>query len=362
MKILMAGGGTGGPVAPMIAVAQELLKKDPSTQFVFVGTKNGPERLLLDKVTHDYDYLPAVKYRRYFSLLNFFDIFIFPCSLLKSYFILRRHMPDAIFTVGGFIAVPLCWIAWLMKKPIIVHQQDVAPGLANRLVAPLATLITVALEDSLKLFYTHFGIFKKEKIINTEWVGNPVRSEFYSKEAPNKSFFNLLGQLPVLLVFGGASGSEQINSVLLKALPNIIKNYEVVHVAGKGKKSQFIHPNYHCFEFLAKEMPDIMKLADVVVCRAGLSTISELSFLGKVSVIVPMPDSHQEQNAKVLQEKNAAFILYNNEFTPKKLSAALKDLKYDHELRTSLSSNIKAMMPNNAAEKIAELILKHAKK
>jgi UDP-N-acetylglucosamine--N-acetylmuramyl-(pentapeptide) pyrophosphoryl-undecaprenol N-acetylglucosamine transferase len=363
MRILLAGGGSGGPVAPLLAVAEEIKKMDPNAEILFVGTKKGPERGMVEVSGYAFKSIPAAKFRRYFSLKNFTDLFVLIFSLFKARRVILDFKPDVIFSVGGFVAVPLCWMGHLGKVRIVIHQQDARPSLANKLVEPFAEIITTTFEETTKKFYTHPGLLRGERQKKIEWVGNPVRHEFFDATMPHKDFFKLHDKLPILLITGGGTGARQINEVAQKALPELVKAHQVVHITGKGKGINFSHPDYHQYEFLNTEFPTIMKLADIIVCRAGLSTIAELSVLGKISIVVPMPDSHQEDNADVLKRSGAAAVMYQDEFTPENLTRVINSLKFNVKRQESLKRNIMALMPKDAAAKLAKIVInpKYAK-
>ena len=359
MRLIFAGGGSGGPVTPMLAVAEQIKKIQPNAEITFVGTKAGPERELVLAEGFAFESIPAAKLRRYFSLKNIVDVFVFAAGLFKAYQLVRRLKPDVIFSVGGFVAVPLCWVGKLMKIKIVIHQQDARPGLANKLVSPMADVVTTALEETAKRFFTHAGFLKGESPKKIEWVGNPVRKDFFDDSIPHKNFFKLHDNLPVLLVTGGGTGAKQINNVVEAALPNLVKAHQIVHITGRGKNSiKFSHPDYHAYEFLGPEMPTILKMADMVICRAGLSTISELAILGKISILVPMPNSHQEENGILLKKRGAAVVLIKDEFTPENLILVVNSLKFNVKRRESLKKNISLLMPKDAAEKLAQIIIK----
>lgn len=359
MRIILAGGGTGGPVAPLLAVAEELRAKEPSGELLFVGTKKGPERTMVEAAGIEFLSIPAAKFRRYFSIRNLLDIFVFIAGLFRSSAIIRRFKPDVIFSVGGFVAVPLSWIGKLYGCKILIHQQDASPGLANRLISPFADGITVAFRDTAKMFSSGSGLFSSPSKERVEWTGNPVRKDFFDAELKNPEFFNLTGDLPVLLVFGGGTGAEQLNDLLAELLPGLVLANQVIHITGRGKnKIVFRHPNYHPYEFLTSEMPTAMKLADIVMCRAGLSTISELSVLEKVAVVIPMPDSHQEENARILREAHAAVIVEKHEFDPETIGRIINSLRFNIARQKMLMANISKLMPKDAAARIAEKIIK----
>jgi UDP-N-acetylglucosamine--N-acetylmuramyl-(pentapeptide) pyrophosphoryl-undecaprenol N-acetylglucosamine transferase len=356
MKIILAGGGTGGPAIPLLAVAEELKKLQPDTEFLFVGTRLGPEQKLVDEAGIKFIAISAGKLRRYFSIHNLFDFFRILSGYRQAKKIILEFKPDLIFSVGSFVSVPVAYAARKLKVKILIHQQDARVGLANKMVAPFADYITTAFEQTAKEFYTGSG-FERQQTIRTEWVGNPVRSEFLDPKVRNKEFFHLSADLPVLLIFGGATGAAHINEVALRALPELVKAHQVIHITGHGKKIEFEDPSYHQYEFLTNEMSDAMKLADIVVCRAGLSTIAELSALGKVSIIVPMPDTHQDDNAEILKNANAAVVLDKYEFTPSLLVRVIVSLKFNVKRCELLSTNIQKIMPHDSAMQIAKIIL-----
>ncbi len=159
--ILLAGGGTGGSVSPLLAVATELKQLEPAVKFLFVGTRNGPERLMSEKANIAFVSIPAGKYRRYFSLKNFLTPILILAGLVKSLLILKKYKPACVFGCGSFVQVPVIWAAWMYNIPIIIHQQDIIPSLANSLCQIVAKKITVAFEISIKDFSSDLGIFYK---------------------------------------------------------------------------------------------------------------------------------------------------------------------------------------------------------
>jgi UDP-N-acetylglucosamine--N-acetylmuramyl-(pentapeptide) pyrophosphoryl-undecaprenol N-acetylglucosamine transferase len=357
-KILLAGGGSGGPVAPLMAVADEIRKIDPHAQFLFVGTKGGQENKIAQDRGMAFESIPAAKFRRYFSFSNVTDVFVFFYSMYQAHKLLRRYQPDLVFGAGSFVAVPISWMARLQRIPVVMHQQDAGIGLANKLIAPVADLITTAFEHTAKLFYSGSGVSDEELKPRAVWVGNPVRPEFFSPASPNaKQKFGLDDSLPVLLITGGATGAVQINEVVGDCMEELVKTHQVIHVTGVGKAThQFSHPAYHPYEFLSKDMPDAMKLADIVISRAGLSTVAELSVLGKIAIIVPMPDTHQEENGELVKEKAAAVVLGKEEFNAEQLPRIVTSLKFNVGRQKLLTENMRRLMPHDAAFRIAKLI------
>ncbi len=359
-RIIFAGGGTGGPVFPLFAVLEELKKLDPQIESLFVITKKGPEKKIVEERGLKYEAISAAKFRRYFSLLNITDAFVFIGSLFSASKIIKSFKPDIIFSAGGFVAVPVAWMGRMAGVKIIIHQQDALIGLANKLIAPFATFITTSFEVTAKEFYAGSGLGKESLKPAAEWVGNPVRPEFFQPASPDaKQKFGLNDSLPILLIIGGATGAAQLNEVVLEAMPELVKTHQVIHATGEGKQnSNFTHANYHPYEFIS-DIADAMKLADIVIARAGLSTIAELSVLGKIAIIVPMPGTHQEANVAVLRNKIAAVTLDQFEFNAEDLPRIVTSLKFNVGRQKLLTENMKKLMPHDAAQRIAKLIHEH---
>lgn len=359
MKILLAGGGTGGSVNPILAVAEEIKKLKPKTEFLFVGTKNGPEKKLVEPTEISFITIPAAKFRRYFSLWNIFDPFVLIFAVIKSFFIIKKFKPNIIFGVGSFVQVPLIWVGKLFNIKIVIHQQDARIGLANKLSSPFAHKITTAFEQTSKNFYSSSGFFTKRWKSAAEWVGNPFRSEIHQKHDFYK-FFHLHENLPILYIVGGATGSQQINNLVSQSFSWLVNNFQVIHQTGKGKNLiKQINSNYHAFELLAfPEYSYIMQKANIVVCRAGLSTLTELSVLEKTSVIIPMPNSHQEDNADLVKNAAAGIVLYREDVTVQNFIAVLNGLRFDYQTQQMLAKNIKTLFPKDASVKLAEIIIK----
>ncbi|OGE81174.1 MAG: hypothetical protein A3H72_01935 [Candidatus Doudnabacteria bacterium RIFCSPLOWO2_02_FULL_48_8] len=360
MKILLAGGGSGGPVTPVLAVAQEIKKFKPRSEFLFIGTKGGMEQKLVSDFGIPFRAMPAAKFRRYFSLKNLFVPLVFIASLISAWRLVNSFQPDAVFSAGGFVAVPICWIAKLHKAKIIIHQQDVRISLTNKLIAPIADIITTAFEYSAKNFYVGSGLFAKNPKNRAEWVGNPFRSEFAKNAAPDRKVLNLHDKLPLLLILGGATGAVQINDVIRACLPELLKSHQVVHQTGTGKSIDFIHPDYHQYELITPfdKYATALRLADIVIARGGLSTITELSALGKIALIVPMFGTHQEENATILRHTVSAVVLDEREFNPVDLPNIVNSLKFNPQRQKLLSENISRLMPKDAAARLAKLIIK----
>lgn len=359
MRILLAGGGTGGPVMPLIAVQQQLKKQHHSAHFLMVGTNSGPEREIAKEYGIDFAAVPAGKWRRYFSIRNAAAPFLVIAGFFRALGIINKFNPDVAFAAGGYVSVPVILAAKLRKVKIVIHQQDVQSGLTNKILAPFADRITVSFEHSLKDFPSGSGFGSSRAAAHkVEWTGNPVIETLLESKktiAQARKELSLHSDLPVILVVGGATGAVGLNKIVLEALPELVKFSQIVHITGAGKEVDFSHENYKQFSFV-NNMHDFYSAADIVVCRAGLSTISELSALGKVAIVVPMPNSHQDYNALALHIKNAAVCVPENVLTAEVLAKLLRKLLLSGEDQKILSENIKNFMPKHASEKIATII------
>lgn len=359
MKILLAGGGSGGPVTPVLAVAMEIKKLNPHTKFLFVGTRKGPEKKMVETSGIEFRAIRGAKLRRYFSLSNLFIPITLTVGFLQALKIVREFKPDVVFSAGGFVAVPLSWAARIVGARIVIHQQDARIGLANKMIAPFADVITIAFNQTAKSFYSGSGLVDSEWRTPV-WVGNPVREDLFHSKVDAKKHFNLHDELPILLVLGGATGSAQINQMIEKILPDLVTAHQVIHQTGVGKNNiSYKHRNYHPYELIPfEEYAAILQMAHLVISRAGLSTIAELSALEKPAIVIPMPHTHQEDNAKVLSQSHSAVVLSGLDATAENLAKVIRSLKFNQKRIEVLTNSIGKLIPKNAAAAIAKLIIK----
>lgn len=354
MKIILSGGGTLGSVMPLIAVAKYLKTMEPEVEFLWLGTKNGPEKKIVEESGIRFSPIFSGKFRRYMSWQNILDLFLIKLAVWQSFFIIIKEKPNLVVSAGGFVAAPVVWASWLWGAPVIIHQQDFRAGLANKLCAPFAKKITVAFEKSLE-------DYPKKK---TVWIGNPARKLSCLAEKARK-FFDVNKNKPVILILGGGTGAAGINKLILESLEKILKFAQVIHLtgsartvlAGKNKDGPCI--GYHAYEFLTKEMACAYAVADVVISRAGMGVLTELASLGKPAILIPLA-GHQEENAKYFVDKSAAIVLKERGLASEKLAEEIEKLIKDKKIQNKLSENIKKVFPvppEKSAEKIADIIL-----
>lgn len=351
--IMFSGGGTGGSVTPLLAIAAELLKDQVNFNLVFVGTKTGPERGLVNSFpTKKIKFLtiPSGKWRRYFSIYNFLDIFKIFSAFFKSLIILRQEQPDLVISAGSFVSVPLVLAAAFKKIPILIHQQDIRPGLANKLMAPFARVITVTFERSLADYGPRAVL-----------TGNPLRDTDVAKVngLETRKKYNLKIDIPLVLIIGGGTGATAVNDLITEISEELISFCQIIHLTGTGKriKTEIKNNNYQTFEFLDhEEILNLMGAADLVVSRCGLGVLTELAALDKAAILIPMPHSHQEDNAKVFADRAAAVVLSQDKLEAGKLLLKIQEVLSDPKLRGSLSRNIGKIMKPEAAQNIVALI------
>ncbi len=362
LKIILVGGGTMGPVSPLLVVAEQVSAEKPETEFLFVGTHNGPERKAVTNHGLAFKAIFSGKLRRYFSLRTFFTPFTLAFGFLQSLYIIATFKPGVVVGAGGFVQVPLLYAAWILRVPIIIHQQDVDRTLSNALCAPIATKITVTFEHSTRDFSQGVGLFS-ERNNKVLWTGNPVRFEI--SDLPPKSealkFFKLVENLPVILITGGSSGAQGLNLLIEQALPQLTLFAQIIHTTGKPKASDLsVKQQYHPYQYIER-MDMAYAAADVVISRAGLSAISELSVLRKPAVIIPMPNTHQESNAAMLWSKKAAVVLDQDGTEPSDLVKEIRRLLLDGNLQKTITDNMADIMPRGAEKRIARIIYEIAK-
>lgn len=344
-KIMLSGGGTGGSVIPLIFIFRELQNE---FDFLFVGTYSGLEKEIIKKEGIKYFPILSGKWRRYFSLKNIVDLFKIFLAFWQSLCLLIKEKPSLLISAGGFVAVPLSLAAWFLKIPIIIHQQDVLPGLANKLMAPLAKIITLTFEKSLK----NYG--KSAKLIGNIGFEDKLDS-IDKKQVFDK--YNFDNNLPLVLVLGGGTGSLFINNLLGASLDCLLDKVNIFHVSGKSDRdinSNFSHKRYIKFNFIDhNDLMLVMKVSDLVVSRCGLSTLSEISFLKKASLLIPMPNSHQEENAKEFEDREGAIVLKENFLSPSIFCEKIINTLENSKLLNDLQNKSSLIIKNGNQEMIA---------
>lgn len=323
-SIILTGGGSAGHVTPNLALLPRLQAE--GFEVHYIGTEEGIEKTLVEgKEGVTYHAIAAGKLRRYFSLKNFTDPFRVVKGMFQARRIIKEVKPSVVFSKGGFVSVPVV-IAAKGIAPVVTHESDYTPGLANKISARFAKKICVTFEDTLK--------YTGEKGIHT---GTPIRPELYDGEAKRGlEFTGFSGEKPILLMMGGSLGAQAVNEALRAALPKLTRSFDVIHLCGKGKKDDSItDPSYVQYEYISKELPDLFAAADIILSRAGANAVFEFLALAKPALLIPLPLSasrgDQILNAGYFARKGYAMTLDQSELTPDTLFDAIHDL-YDRRL------------------------------
>lgn len=323
-KLILTGGGTAGHATPNLALLP-ILQQD-GFEVKYIGTKNGIERQIIERAQVPYYPISSGKLRRYFSLKNFTD----PFRIARGYFqarkILRRERPAAVFSKGGFVTVPVVFAASHLHIPVVLHESDYTPGLANRLCIPRAQKVCVAFEATAK----HIA---GGKCVVT---GSPVRSELFSGDrARGLNFLGFDGNKPLLLIMGGSLGAQAINEAVDASIDTLLAQFDIAHIRGAQKCNPALdgRAGYRQFEYLSEELPDLFAAADFMLSRAGANAVFEILALCIPALLIPLPkeSSRGDQilNADFFVRSGFSHVLDQAKLTPESLVKALAALQQD---------------------------------
>jgi UDP-N-acetylglucosamine--N-acetylmuramyl-(pentapeptide) pyrophosphoryl-undecaprenol N-acetylglucosamine transferase len=350
--IVLTGGGTAGHVMPNLALAPRLRERGWSPHYV--GSPEGPERGLAAGAGIPFHDVSAGKLRRYFSWKNFLDPIRVAWGVAQAYALLGRLRPGLVFSKGGFVAVPVVCAAFLRRIPVVLHESDLTPGLANRLCLPFCGSVCAGFPEALE----HLP---RRKAVLT---GTPVREELLRGD--RESGLRRLGfdsGKPVVLTMGGSQGAMALNGALRRALPRLLERYQVVHLCGPGRLDTGLGslPGYRQFEFLREELADVLAAADLAVSRAGANSLFELLALRKPSLLIPLPLSasrgDQILNARSFERRGFARVLPQENLDENSLALALEALERESG---ALRRNMEASDLAHGTERVMEVIEKAA--
>ncbi len=314
-RIVLTGGGTAGHVTPNLALIQPLIKD--GWEVHYIGSENGIERTLVEPLEGvKYHAIKAGKLRRYADVKNLTDPFNVIKGVFQSSSIIHDIKPSVVFAKGGFVSVPVVYGASMRHVPVLIHESDMTPGLANRISAPFAKKLLCTFPEAAKLA-------GKKGVA----VGTPLRPELFTgKREMGRKLFGLKDGRPVLMVIGGSSGAQSINRALRITLPKLLDCFQVLHICGTGNLDASLEgtDGYCQKEYLNDELPHAYAVADVMISRAGSNTLSEILALNKPALLVPYPLSasrgDQVLNAQSFKERGLAEVLMQEDMTPDVLS------------------------------------------
>ncbi|WP_330230281.1 UDP-N-acetylglucosamine--N-acetylmuramyl-(pentapeptide) pyrophosphoryl-undecaprenol N-acetylglucosamine transferase [Nocardia sp. NBC_00508] len=376
VQLLVAAGGTGGHVYPAVTTVrtlrEELAARGYRLEVLWVGQAGGLESTVAAGEGIRFAAVATGKIRRaanplkMFTRANAVDMLRVPLGIAQAWRTVGRFQPDVVLATGGYVTVPVGLAAWLRRRPLVVHEQTVRLGLANRVLARLATRVALSSESSLPLL-------PRRAVAKSAFTGNPVRPELFDGDADKAiAALGVHGfdrSLPTIYVTGGAQGAVQINRVVRELLPWLLQRANVIHQCGKTSVTELrehaatldaaLGKRYVVTEFIGPELADVFALADVVISRSGAGTIAELTALGKASVLIPLASSagnEQAHNAATLAEHGAAVALLRDVAAPR-LREAIEPLLTDPSRRATIAEHAREHGRPNAARELAQILI-----
>ena len=346
--IVLTGGGTAGHVTPNIALLPAL--KSAGYHIHYIGTAEGIERRLIEAENISYHTIPAGKLRRYIDWQNITDIARIKLGFLKALFLLARIKPNVVFSKGGFVTPPVVWAAWILRIPVIIHESDITPGLANKLALPFAKRICYAFAETAKHLpnnkATHTGI--------------PVRTELHNGDPQKgRTLCGFNTHKPVLLIIGGSQGSQAINTAIRTALTTLLETFQICHLYGRGNLDTSLNQTtgYAQFEYVSDDLPHLFAATDFVISRAGATTLFELLTLHKPALLIPLSArvsrGDQILNAQSFQNSGYSLVLSEDDLTPETLLQSLTDLKVQE---TNLKNKMAEWSDRDTISEIVQII------
>ena len=352
-QIILTGGGTAGHVTPNLALLPELRARGYAIKYI--GSRTGIEKELITQAGVPYHEISSGKLRRYFSLKNFSDPFRVLAGFFQAKKALKTIKPDVIFSKGGFVAVPVVLAAKQLGIPTIIHESDMTPGLANKLCIPSARKVCCNFPETV-------NYLPSEKAVLS---GSPIRRELMTGDRlAGLNFTGLTSDKPVLLIIGGSMGSVKVNSAIRSILPELLKQFQVVHLCGKGHLDETLRQTgYLQYEYIGAELKDLFALADVVVSRAGANSICELLALRKPNLLIPLSAAasrgDQILNARSFSKQGFSAVLEEEDITDERLLDSIFDL---YKNRTQYISAMEQSKQGDAIKTICDLLDEACKK
>jgi UDP-N-acetylglucosamine--N-acetylmuramyl-(pentapeptide) pyrophosphoryl-undecaprenol N-acetylglucosamine transferase len=353
-RILFTGGGSAGHVTVNAALIPRFIRMGWDVHYM--GSLHGIEADLVKRM-NDVEYvgISTGKLRRYLDWQNVKDPFRVVKGCYQAFRIIRKMKPDVVFSKGGFVSVPVVLGAWLNKVPIIIHESDLTPGLANRIAMPFATKICTTFPDTIEHVphhkATHIGAIVREELRNGHAAKGLTMCGFTKTK-------------PIILVMGGSLGSQRINSVLRRNLNRLIREYQIVHICGKGQIDASIHMReYKQFEYITTDLPDIMAMSDLVVSRAGSNSIFEFLALHKPMLLIPLSQAasrgDQILNARSFEKQGLCEVLLEEEMNDETVVDSIQRL---YAKRHTIMDQMDKYRNEDMVSTVVELIKRVSKK
>lgn len=353
MRVLIAGGGTGGHLFPGIALAEEVVTRHPKNDVVFVGTTRGLEARVVPQNGFVFEAITSRGLKGMGVVKLLAGLLTLPLSFFESWRLLRKYRPDVVVGVGGYSSGPVVLSAWLMRIPTAIQEQNALPGLTNKVLGKFARAVFVSFEEAAAWFAE----------TKSHVLGNPIRKKLLENFLRSKTTHDRF----TVLVFGGSLGAKGLNSRVLDALPHLedLKGeLRVIHQTGKNDL-EAVKQGYAARDFPADvrefidDMAEAYLGADLVICRAGATTLAELTCCKKASILVPFPfatDDHQTVNAKALVDAGAALMFQEKDLTGELLAKTIRELKADPARITKMERAAGIIGRPEAAREIADVL------
>ncbi len=368
MRVLITGGGTGGHINPALAIAQKVKEVNNDNEILYVGTKEGMESDLVPKQGFDFKTVDARFLQRKLSIENMITLAISAKGVIQSMGIIRDFKPDIVVGTGGYVCGPVVLAAAIKGIPTMIHEQNVFPGITNRLLSKFVNKIAISFEEAGKYFK------QKDKLV---LVGNPVRKEIVeANRDESRKKYKLKNDEIFIYSFGGSGGQKSLNDAIIDVIKNI-KNREkikLLHVTGKRLKDDFnealklnnleIPSNVTVVDYMY-DAPAALSASDLVIGSAGAITIAEITKIGIPSILIPKTytaENHQEYNARALERKGAAIVILESELEDKKLISTIDKIISDSNELPAMSLNSKKLGELDAEEEMYKLISELASK
>ncbi|WP_246940180.1 undecaprenyldiphospho-muramoylpentapeptide beta-N-acetylglucosaminyltransferase [Bacillus pinisoli] len=357
MKVMISGGGTGGHIYPALALINEIKKKEPKASFLYVGTETGLEKSIVEKAGIPFTSINITGFKRKLSLDNVKTIMRFVTGVHKSKQLIKDFKPDVVIGTGGYVCGPVVYAAAKLNVPTIIHEQNSVPGLTNKFLSRYVSKIAICFSEA-------GSYFPSNKVVFT---GNPRATEVVQNQKIDKSTLGLDPTKKTVLIVGGSRGARPINDACIRALPDFKKqNYEVLYITGeihydkvREEISKAGNPSNVMVKPFVHNMPDILKNIDLIVARAGATTLAEITALGVPSILIPSPyvtNNHQEKNARSLVQNGAAKLIIESELTNETLVNEINEIILNPIQWKKMRDNTLSLGIPDAAEKLYQLI------
>ncbi len=350
--VLLTGGGTAGHVTPNMALIPHL--QDAGLDIVYVGSYDGIEKKLIEEMGIPYYPIQSGKMRRYFDIKNFTDPFRVIQGWGQALKLIKKLKPTVIFSKGGFVSVPVVMAGKMAGVPCVIHESDMTPGLANKLAVPFARKVCTNFEETLQ--------YLPEK--KAVYTGTPIRESLL--KGSRFEGFRITGfpeDKPVILIMGGSMGAGAVNEIVWQAAPELVREYSVIHLCGKGKRNESLADlgGYLQMEYADTELPHLYAIADVMVSRAGANALAEILALRVPNILVPLPLSasrgDQILNARSFEKKGYSYVLEQEGMTAPRLREAIDSV---YQNRGAYKSAMSATHVKSGIEEVMKIILHYA--